>query len=106
MPMPGTMIVIPTYNEAGNLAKIAAELFDLNVDGLEILVVDDASPDGTGQEADRLVEKYPDKFHVIHRTGKLGLGTAYIQGFRWAIDHDAQNIIHMDADFSHSPRYV
>jgi dolichol-phosphate mannosyltransferase len=100
------MVVIPTYNEAGNLPKITAELFDLKVDGLEILVVDDASPDGTGQVADQLSEQYMDKFHVIHRANKLGLGTAYIQGFQYAIEQGAQNILHMDADFSHSPRYV
>jgi dolichol-phosphate mannosyltransferase len=76
------------------------------MDGLEILVVDDASPDGTGLVADQLVSRFPDKFHVIHRPGKQGMGTAYVQGFHWAIDYGAQYILHMDADFSHSPRYV
>jgi dolichol-phosphate mannosyltransferase len=106
MIMPKTIVIIPTYNEAENLPKIIAALFDLNLDGLEILVVDDASPDGTGEKADQLAGQYPDRFHVIHRPGKLGLGTAYIQGFKWAIDHGAQYIIHMDADFSHSPSYI
>jgi dolichol-phosphate mannosyltransferase len=99
--MPKTIVVIPTYNEAENLAKIITALFELNLDGLEILIVDDASPDGTGQLADQLVIQYPGRFHVMHRAGKLGLGTAYIQGFKWAIQNGAQYIIHMDADFSH-----
>jgi dolichol-phosphate mannosyltransferase len=99
--MPKTIVVIPTYNEAENLAKITTALFELNLDGLEILIVDDASPDGTGQLADQLAIQYPGRFHVMHRAGKLGLGTAYIQGFKWAIQNGAQYIIHMDADFSH-----
>jgi dolichol-phosphate mannosyltransferase len=101
--MPKTIVVIPTYNELENLPKITAALFGLGINGLEMLVVDDASPDGTGQLADQLAQQYLQMFHVIHRPGKLGMGTAYIQGFRWAIDHDAQYIIHMDADFSHPP---
>ncbi len=104
--MQKTIVIIPTYNEAENLAKITAALFNLNIEGLEILIVDDASPDGTGQLADQLALQYPERFHVIHRAGKLGLGTAYIQGFKWAFDQGAQYIIHMDADFSHSPSYI
>ncbi len=99
--MPKTIVVIPTYNEVENLPKIAAALYDLGIDGLDILVVDDASPDGTGQVADQLVQTYPGRFQVMHRAGKLGIGSAYIQGFQWAIEQGAQNIIHMDADFSH-----
>jgi dolichol-phosphate mannosyltransferase len=101
-----TIVIIPTYNEAENLGKITSALFELNIEGLEILNVDDASPDGTGQLADQLKLQYPDRFHVMHRSGKLGLGTAYIQGFKWAIELGAQYIIHMDADFSHSPSYI
>jgi dolichol-phosphate mannosyltransferase len=104
--MPKTIVVIPTYNEADNLAKITAALFDLNLEGLEILIIDDASPDGTGQIADQLVLQFPDRFHVMHRTGKLGLGSAYTQGFTWAIGQGAEYIIQMDADFSHSPSYL
>ncbi len=104
--MPKTVVVIPTYNEADNLPAITAELFALGVDGLEILVVDDASPDGTGQIAEKLAEQYGGKVNVIHRAGKLGLGTAYVQGFNWAISHGADYIIQMDADFSHSPNYI
>jgi len=104
--MSQTIIVIPTYNEADNLTAITTALFALPVPDLEILIVDDASPDGTGQLADKLAKQYPDRFHVMHRPGKQGLGTAYLQGFTWAIQHGAQNIIQMDADFSHSPDYV
>jgi len=101
-----TLVVIPTYNEADNLPHIVAELFAQNVAGLEILVVDDASPDGTGELADQLSQQYPGLVHVIHRPGKLGLGTAYIHGFTWAIGHGAEYIVQMDADFSHSPAYL
>src|SRR4030066_188215 len=104
--MPKTIVVIPTYNEAENLVNIATTLFELNIENLEILVVNDASPDGTGQVADQLSIRYPDHLHVMHRAGKMGLGTAYIQGFNWAIQQSAQYIIQMDADFSHSPGYV
>lgn len=100
------MIVIPTYNEADNLPKIVAELFPLAIEGLEILVVDDNSPDGTGQIADELAERYPGQIHVIHRRAKLGLGTAYVAGFRYALGHRADYIVEMDADFSHSPSYI
>jgi dolichol-phosphate mannosyltransferase len=100
------LVVIPTYNEAGNLPEITSALFDLKIEGLEILIVDDASPDGTGQVADRLVQDFPGRFHVMHRSGKLGLGTAYIQGFTWAIEQGYTYIIHMDADFSHPPVYI
>jgi dolichol-phosphate mannosyltransferase len=104
--MPGSLVVIPTYNEVQNLPKIISALFDLNVAGLEILDVDDDSPDGTGLVADQLVEQYPGRFHVMHRQGKLGLGTAYIQGFQWALEQGYLYIIHMDADFSHPPEFV
>ncbi|MDM8521396.1 polyprenol monophosphomannose synthase [Anaerolineales bacterium HSG6] len=100
------IVVIPTYNEANNLPKIAAELFALDVEGLRILVVDDDSPDNTGQVADELVKTYPDRFDVIHRKGKMGLGTAYIEGFQWALNQGAEYVIQMDADFSHSPSYI
>jgi len=99
-------IVIPTFNEADNLPQMAETLFDLGVPNLNVLIVDDNSPDGTGQIADELAQKYPGDFHVIHRQGKMGLGTAYRQGFTWAIEHGADYIVQMDADFSHSPAYV
>ncbi|MFZ0533954.1 MAG: polyprenol monophosphomannose synthase [Anaerolineales bacterium] len=104
--MPKSLVVIPTYNEAENLANITSALFNLDIEGLEILVVDDASPDGTGKIADQLAIQYPQRFHIMHRAGKLGMGSAYVQGFNWAIENGAQYIIHMDADFSHSPSYI
>jgi dolichol-phosphate mannosyltransferase len=102
-----TIVVIPTYNEADNLPAITAELLTLNVEDLQVLIVDDNSPDGTGQVAEELAQKcYPGRLHVLHRAGKLGLGTAYITGFRWALEHGGDYIIQMDADFSHSPTYI
>jgi dolichol-phosphate mannosyltransferase len=101
-----TLVVIPTYNEADNLPLIAAELWALDVAGLEILIVDDNSPDGTGEVAENLALRRPGAVHVIHRPGKAGLGTAYIAGFRRAIELGADQIIQMDADFSHSPLYL
>jgi len=101
--MPKTMVVIPTYNEAGNLLAMTKALFALGIENLEILIVDDNSPDGTGQAADRLQEQHPERFHVMHRAGKQGLGTAYIQGFTWALEQGAETVIQMDADFSHAP---
>jgi dolichol-phosphate mannosyltransferase len=104
--MSKVVVVIPTYNEQDNLPKITQALFDLTIPDLEILIVDDASPDGTGQLADQLAEQYTGRFHVIHRAGKQGLGTAYIQGFTWALEQRADLVVQMDADFSHSPAYV
>jgi dolichol-phosphate mannosyltransferase len=104
--MSKVVIVIPTYNELVNLPKITQALFDLSIPGLEILIVDDASPDGTGQLADQLAGQHAGRFHVLHRPGKQGLGTAYIQGFTWALGERADLVIQMDADFSHSPAYI
>ena len=103
-----TIIVIPTYNEAENLPAITAELFTLDVDEeIQILIVDDNSPDITGQVANDLAKnKYPGRLHVLHRQGKMGLGTAYVTGFKWALEHGADYVIQMDADFSHSPSYI
>jgi len=101
-----TIVVIPTYNEVENLPKITSTLFDLKIEGLEMLVVDDSSPDGTGQVADQLVQQYPGRFHALHRAAKLGMGSAYVEGLQWAIDQGAQYIFHMDADFSHPPSAI
>jgi dolichol-phosphate mannosyltransferase len=98
-----TTIVIPTYNEAENLPKLAAALFELPLEDFSLLVVDDNSPDGTGQIAEDLSRQYDGKVQVMHRAGKLGLGTAYIQGFQHAIEQGAEAIGQMDADFSHPP---
>jgi dolichol-phosphate mannosyltransferase len=95
-------IVMPTYNEAENLPKMVSALLSLPLD-LSILVVDDHSPDGTGVIADELASRYADKVFVLHRTGKLGLRSAYIEGFRKAFDLGTDFIVQMDADFSHDP---
>ncbi len=100
------MVVIPTYNEASNLPTLIGELLALGALDLTVLIVDDNSPDGTGQVADDLAERYPDRVHVLHRPGKLGLGTAYVTGFGYALEHGSDLIIQMDADFSHSPAYI
>lgn len=96
-------VIIPTYNEAENLPKLAADLFAVPLPELSILVVDDNSPDGTGQIAEDLALQYPGKVHVMHRSGKLGLGSAYIQGFERALTLGADAVAQMDADFSHPP---
>lgn len=101
-----TYVIVPTYNEADNIDQLLTQLLALPV-SLGVIVVDDNSPDGTGALADLLSEKYPERVHVIHRPGKLGLGTAYIAGFNLALQKlDASCIMTMDADFSHHPRYI
>lgn len=95
-------IVLPTYNEAENLPKLVSALLLLPLD-LGVLVVDDNSPDGTGRIADDLAQQFPGKVHVLHRTGKLGLRSAYIEGFRRAFELGAGAVVQMDADFSHNP---
>lgn len=99
-------VVLPTYNEADNLPAMAAELLALPLPALQVVVVDDSSPDGTGAIADRLARHHPGRIHVLHRTGQRGLGRAYIEGFRYALQLGADYIIQMDADFSHSPEDV
>jgi dolichol-phosphate mannosyltransferase len=96
-------VVIPTYNEAENLPRLVSALFDLPLEALAVIVVDDNSPDGTGQLGEELAAEHPGRLAVIHRAGKLGLGTAYIRGFRHALEGSAQVIAQMDADFSHPP---
>ncbi len=95
-------IVTPTYNEAENLPKLVSALFSLPLD-LRILIVDDNSPDGTGRIADELTVTYPGRVDVLHRPGKLGLRSAYLNGFQKVLESDAQAIVQMDADFSHDP---
>jgi dolichol-phosphate mannosyltransferase len=99
-------VVIPTYNEAENVGPMAEALFDLGVSGLDVLIVDDESPDGTGRIADKLAVQHPARLHVIHRAGPRGLGWAYVDGFRWALEHGADLVVQMDCDFSHSPSYI
>ena len=97
-------VVTPTYNEAENLPKLVSALFSLPLD-LRVLVVDDNSPDGTGRVADELAVTYPSRVMVLHRPGKLGLRSAYLNGFQKILemDGDAQAVVQMDADFSHAP---
>src|SRR5690349_10854932 len=98
------LIIIPTYNERNNLARLAAAIYAQGP--FHLLIVDDNSPDGTGQLADQLAAQYDGRFFVLHRTGKLGLGTAYLEGFRWGLEHEYELLFEMDADFSHDPRHL
>lgn len=95
-------IVLPTYNEAENLPKLVSALFSLPLD-LGVLVVDDNSPDGTGQIAEDLSKEHQGRIHVLHRAGKLGLRSAYLEGFEKAFETEADAVVQMDADFSHDP---
>lgn len=95
--------VIPTYNEAENLPRLVSALFALPLPELRILIVDDNSPDGTGALAEQLRQEHQQRVSVLHRPGKMGLGTAYIAGFQHAIQAGAEAIAQMDADFSHPP---
>lgn len=95
-------IIIPTYNEAENLPKLVSALFSLPLD-LRLLVVDDNSPDGTGVLAEELSQKHPGRIDVLRRPGKMGLRSAYLNGFQKILDGDAEAIVQMDADFSHDP---
>ncbi len=98
------LVIIPTYNERENLTAIVPVVLEQDP-CLEVLVVDDNSPDGTGDLADVLARD-DQRVHVLHRAGKQGLGTAYIAGFRWAIEHAFDYVFEMDADFSHDPRHL
>ena len=98
------LVIIPTYNEAANLPNLIPQVMTQDP-RLEILVVDDGSPDGTGDVADEFAAKSP-RMHVMHRDGKQGLGTAYVAGFRWALERDYDYIFEMDADFSHDPKHL
>ena len=96
------LVIIPTYNEIENIAKIICAVFDLEGE-YNILVIDDGSPDGTAAAVKRMQPAFQDKLFLIEREGKLGLGTAYLTGFRWALEHGYDYIFEMDADFSHAP---
>jgi dolichol-phosphate mannosyltransferase len=99
-------IIIPTYNEAENLPVLVSTLLALPIPEGKILVVDDNSPDGTGQIADSIQNSYPGRISVLHRSGKLGLGSAYISGFRQALQTSTEALCQMDADFSHPPEKI
>jgi len=97
---PTTLVVIPTYNERESLPRIVPLVLDQDP-GLHVLVVDDASPDGTGEVAEDLARLHPGRVHVLHRTAKEGLGRAYVAGFRWGLARDYAHLAEMDADLSH-----
>lgn len=102
--MPRSLICMPTYNEAENIRPIIAAIHEV-VPEVHVLVIDDNSPDGTGQIADQLAAE-DERIHVLHRTEKAGLGKAYVAGFEWALEHGYERIVEMDADFSHQPKYL
>ena len=97
-----SLVIIPTYNEKENLPRLVPAILGIEPD-LDVLVVDDNSPDGTGEIAEALADEAEGRVHVLHRPGKLGLGTAYVAGFTYALAHGYDRIVEMDADFSHRP---
>ncbi|NQW20133.1 MAG: glycosyltransferase [Chloroflexi bacterium] len=97
---------MPTYNEVETLPILIKKVLEQNIKGLGFIVVDDGSPDGTGNIADRLADEFAGVFIVLHREGKQGLGTAYMAGFQAALDAGAEQIIEMDADLSHPPEVL
>ena len=100
--MTDNLVIIPTYNEKDNIEAMIHKVFSLPVD-FDLLIIDDNSPDGTREIVKRLQEKYDGKLHLMERAGKLGLGTAYIAGFKWALERHYNYIFEMDCDFSHNP---
>jgi len=100
--MAENLVIIPTYKEKENIEKIIRYVFDLQM-SFDILIIDDNSPDGTAGIVKGLMTEFPDRLFILERPGKMGLGTAYITGFKWALEHDYQYVFEMDADFSHNP---
>lgn len=101
--MSDSIVIIPTYNEKENIEKIIKAVFDLEKE-FDVLIIDDGSPDGTANIVKGLQKEFSERLHIIEREGKLGLGTAYIRGFNWAIEKNYDYICEMDADFSHNPK--
>jgi dolichol-phosphate mannosyltransferase len=99
------LVIIPTYNEAPNLPLLIPQVLDQD-ECIDILVVDDGSPDGTGRVADEFAQQDSGRVFALHRKGKQGLGTAYVAGFRWGLERDYAYIFEMDADFSHDPKHL
>ncbi|GHU92089.1 dolichol-phosphate mannosyltransferase [Bacteroidia bacterium] len=100
--MSDSIVIIPTYNEKENIEKIIRVVFSLEK-SFDVLIIDDGSPDGTAGIVKSLQTEFTDRLHIVERQGKLGLGTAYICGFKWGLEHDYDYIFEMDADFSHNP---
>ncbi len=105
LPFDKTLIIIPTFNEIDNIEKMISTLFDLHKN-VSLLIIEDGSPDGTADVVKKMQAIFPNHLHMIQRTGKLGLGTAYVAGFKWALERDYQFIFEMDCDFSHDPKQV
>jgi dolichol-phosphate mannosyltransferase len=103
--MSDILVIIPTYNEKENIEAIIRATFDQEK-AFDVLIVDDNSPDGTASIVEKLQTEFPNQLHLEKRTGKNGLGTAYIHGFKWALERDYEYIIEMDADFSHNPNDI
>jgi len=101
--MSNNLVIIPTYNEKENIEKIIRAVFSLPR-SFDLLIIDDNSPDGTASIVKRLQNEFPEKLYLLERAGKLGLGTAYIAGFKWTLERDYKYIFEMDADFSHNPQ--
>ncbi|MDP4206707.1 MAG: polyprenol monophosphomannose synthase [Bacteroidota bacterium] len=101
--MTDSIVLIPTYNEKENIEKMIRTVMSLE-HLFDILIIDDNSPDGTPLIVEKLMEEFPERVHLLKRIGKLGLGTAYIAGFKWALERDYSYIMEMDADFSHDPK--
>ena len=97
----GSLVIIPTYNEKENIRNIINAVLALSKHEFDVLIVDDNSPDGTGAIVDSMIAERPERIHILKRAGKQGLGTAYIAGFKWALEQGYEYIIEMDADFSH-----
>lgn len=104
LPYSKTLLIIPTYNEIDNIEQMIRTLFDLYTD-IHVLIIDDGSPDGTAQVVKNLQANYM-ALHLLERTGKLGLGTAYVTGFKWALERDYNYVFEMDCDFSHDPKAI
>jgi dolichol-phosphate mannosyltransferase len=100
--MSKAIVIIPTYNEIENIEKMIEKVFSLP-DKFDLLIIDDGSPDGTAEKVKDFQKKYPDNLFMVEREGKLGLGTAYIAGFKWCLEHDYEYVFEMDCDFSHNP---
>lgn len=100
--MGAKLIIIPTYNEIENIFKIIPAVLAKD-DSFEVLIIDDGSPDGTADAVKQMQMSYPMRLHLVQRSGKLGLGTAYVAGFKWALERNYSHVFEMDADFSHNP---
>ncbi|MFM7388430.1 MAG: polyprenol monophosphomannose synthase [Bacteroidota bacterium] len=103
--MSDTLVIIPTYNEVENIAPITEAVL-LQDENLHLLFVDDNSPDGTPQKIQEMIQRFPNRVYILSRSGKLGLGTAYIAGFKWALERPYEFIFEMDSDFSHDPEDI